>query len=173
MPLMSFAKTLRQLAEGSKTVTRRDGWRKLKAGDVVTPVEWSPRVGARWFCEICMETGPTTQPVEEWDDDADDWTQPSQDAVLRHAKRLAEWMTQHSHGPRPEGSWSFRKPRYLPRIRVMSARRERLGQIYVEEVVREGFPGMSPAEFIALYCAPKKPDPDRLVTRIEFERIEP
>jgi len=144
--LMSFAKTLAALADGSKTVTRREGWQKLKAGDVVTPVEWSPRVGPRWFCDHCDEVGSTLRGGEA------DWL--LRHRVCGHARR---------YGP----------PRRLPDIRIASVRRERLGDVTPREVRREGFPGMSPAEFVAFYCKPGKPDPNRFVTRIEFKRIEP
>lgn len=36
---MSFAMTTRQFLDGSKTVTRRTGWKFLKAGDIVCGVE--------------------------------------------------------------------------------------------------------------------------------------
>ena len=38
---MSFALTLPQLLDGSKTVTRRCGWKNLKAGDIVRAVNKS------------------------------------------------------------------------------------------------------------------------------------
>lgn len=38
MRLMSFALTTEQIRTQTKTVTRRLGWRKAKAGDVVQPV---------------------------------------------------------------------------------------------------------------------------------------
>lgn len=38
---ISFALTARQILDRSKTVTRRDGWRFLKAGDVLCAVEKS------------------------------------------------------------------------------------------------------------------------------------
>lgn len=39
MRLMSFALTKRQILDQSKTVTRRFGWRHIKPGDLVQPVE--------------------------------------------------------------------------------------------------------------------------------------
>lgn len=60
------------------------------------------------------------------------------------------------------------KPARLKLIRVKTLRREPLTAITPEECVREGFPGMTPAEFIAMYCAKNKRDPDKPVTRIEF-----
>ena len=52
-------------------------------------------------------------------------------------------------------------------FRVLNTRRERLGDITPEDVAREGFPGETPAMFIARYGKP----PDHMVTRIEFEHL--
>lgn len=57
----------------------------------------------------------------------------------------------------------------LGEIEVVSVRRERLADITPEDVVREGFPGWSVAEFLELYG--KRP-PEHVVTRIEFRHIE-
>lgn len=43
-----------------------------------------------------------------------------------------------------------------------------------EECRREGFPGMTPGEFVEFFCASHKGcTPDSEITRIEFERLEP
>jgi hypothetical protein len=141
--LMSFAKTVRQFRDGTKTVTRRDGWEFLFPGDVVEGVEWSPRAGWRWCCATCEWRGPYRfEPVP------DRCPECESDPVF------------------------YRRPLRLGPIRVVSTRRERLGAVTPEEVAREGFPDLTPEEFIALYCAPGRPDPERMVTRIEFEHIE-
>lgn len=57
--------------------------------------------------------------------------------------------------------------------RVVSIRFERLGDITPEDVTREGFPGKTTEWFVQMYCAPKAPDPDRVVRRIELEESEP
>lgn len=62
--------------------------------------------------------------------------------------------------------------RVLGLRRVVSVRRERLGAITPAEVEREGFLQLSPSGFVELYCAPKPPDPDRMVTRIELALVE-
>jgi hypothetical protein len=42
-----------------------------------------------------------------------------------------------------------------------------------EECIREGFPDLTPAQFIEMFCASHKPcTPDTVVTRIEFEYPE-
>ncbi len=112
MRLISFALTTRQFRDGSKTVTRRLGWAKLRAGESLMA------------CEKCMGLGKGGTPV-----------------------RL---------GP----------------IRVASVRREPLDAIDQADVVREGFPGMSPAEFVAMFCSHMRCEPRTVVTRIEFERID-
>ncbi len=70
------------------------------------------------------------------------------------------------------------KVKKLGMIRVTDTRREPLrrmtdapgyGQI---ECRREGFPDMTPAEFVQFFCCShKKVTPDTIITRIEFERI--
>lgn len=61
-------------------------------------------------------------------------------------------------------------------IRVKSVRRERLDAMLTDpaygliECCREGFPKMSPQEFVDFFCAGHKGcTPDSEVTRIEFE----
>jgi hypothetical protein len=40
------------------------------------------------------------------------------------------------------------------------------------EVIREGFPGMTPDQFVAMFCDHMKVKPDQIVNRIEFEFLE-
>lgn len=58
-------------------------------------------------------------------------------------------------------------------IEVVSKRRERLDAITGYEVHREGFPLMTPAQFISMFCSHMKCEPSTIVTRIEFTHIEP
>ena len=60
------------------------------------------------------------------------------------------------------------RARVFGRIEVKSVRREPLNRITDEDVKREGFPEMSPADFVAFFCAFAGCEPDALVTRIEF-----
>src|SRR5690606_12701437 len=59
-------------------------------------------------------------------------------------------------------------------IRVVSARREPLRRMLDDpgyghaECHREGFPDMTPAEFVDFYCRANRCTPDEEVTRIEF-----
>jgi hypothetical protein len=53
-------------------------------------------------------------------------------------------------------------------VRVVSARREPLNAITQGDVIAEGFPNMTPDEFIAFFCQFNGCMPDATVTRIEF-----
>jgi len=56
-------------------------------------------------------------------------------------------------------------------IEVISARIEPLYIINQEEVRREGFPEISPDQFITMFCKHMKCIPQTAVTRIEFKKI--
>jgi hypothetical protein len=108
--LISFAITERQFLDGSKDVTRRLGWKKVRPGDRLI--------------------------------------------VVRKAMGLKKGEKVHRLGE----------------IVVEDVREESLGDITREEVVREGFPEMTPAEFVDFFCRFNKCTPEARVTRIEFER---
>jgi hypothetical protein len=64
-------------------------------------------------------------------------------------------------------------------LRVASTIREPLSRMTDDieygaaECVREGFPDMTPSQFVEMFCASHKPcTPETLVTRIEFEYTE-
>lgn len=109
---MSFALTVDQVKAGTKTVTRRLGWWRLKPGDVVIA------------CERCMG--------------------------LKRGERVA---------------------RIRP-IRITSTGPEMLAQITRAEVKREGFPEMTPGQFVELFCTANRCAPDRVVNRIAFEYMQ-
>ena len=108
---MSFALTTRQFLDGSKTVTRRLGWKSLRIGD---------RFRA---CVKCMG--------------------------LRKGEKV----------------------QVLGECRVVNISREPLNAITDDDVAREGFPGMTAAEFVAMFCRHMTCQPGEIVTRIEFERV--
>jgi len=56
-------------------------------------------------------------------------------------------------------------------IEVVSVRRERLDAIDADDVVREGFPGMTPGWFVGMFCGSFGASPNDVVTRIEFRRL--
>jgi hypothetical protein len=59
-------------------------------------------------------------------------------------------------------------------VEVLSVRRERLDAITRAEVDAEGFPRLSPAEFVAFFCGSHKGcEPDTEVTRIEWRYLDP
>lgn len=66
-------------------------------------------------------------------------------------------------------------------IRVVSVRTEPLNAILdapwdlpkpAEECAREGFPEMSPVDFVFMFCRHMGGDGAQIVTRIEFEHVE-
>lgn len=117
MRMMSFALTERQLMDGSKTVTRRTGWKNLKAGDRLLAVRKA----------MGLKAGEKVQP--------------------------------------------------LCVIEVVSVRTQALCCIDQDDCAREGFPDMSPGEFIRFFTAKvKTPGMGRhideiTVTRIEFRKV--
>lgn len=66
------------------------------------------------------------------------------------------------------------KRQVLRHIEVVSVKREPLNDFYCDptEVRREGFPNMTPQEFIAMFCRGNKCAPGVMVTRIEFRYVE-
>ena len=63
-------------------------------------------------------------------------------------------------------------------IRVTDARREPLQRMIDDpeygqsEAVKEGFPGLTGEQFVAMFCKSMKVDPSEIVTRIEYEYLE-
>jgi hypothetical protein len=61
-------------------------------------------------------------------------------------------------------------------FRTINTRRERLDAITPADVIAEGFPGMTPAAFVVMFCEVHKHKhctPSTIVTRIVFELINP
>lgn len=112
MRRMSFSLTTPQFMDGSKSVTRRMGWRFLKAGDHL----------------LAIEKGMGLKKGE--------------------------------------------KQKVLGEIVVVSVRREVLYAITREDVAREGFPDMSRAQFVEMFCKANRCGMGSAVTRIEFQHVE-
>jgi hypothetical protein len=109
---MSFALTTEQMENKTKTVTRRNGWWFLKAGDVVNAVEKA----------MGLKKG-------------------------ENIKRIGK-------------------------IRIIDTRKIRVSQIDHEDLIREGLPHMSPAEFVDFFCdSHHGSSPDTIINRIEFEHL--
>lgn len=61
-------------------------------------------------------------------------------------------------------------------IRIVNVRREPLKAIIAEGQAgadREGFPSMTPEEFVAMFCHHMGGDANQDITRIEFEYVDP
>lgn len=112
MPRMiSFSMTEPQFIDGSKDVTRRMGWKRLRAGDRLIAV--------------------------------------------RKAMGLKAGEKVHRLGM----------------IEVISVRREPLWKINADECRREGFPEMTPVDFMDFFCKGHRGcSASSIVTRIEFRR---
>ena len=54
-------------------------------------------------------------------------------------------------------------------IKIISVRQERLDNITKQECIKEGFPDMSPSEFIGMFCKEMTCSTIQDVNRIEFE----
>jgi hypothetical protein len=65
-------------------------------------------------------------------------------------------------------------------IRVISVSREQLGRMLDDsdlygqsECIREGFPHLTPAEFVEMFCRSHRGcTPDTVITRIEFQYVD-
>jgi len=107
---ISFMLTTQQIINKTKHVTRRMGWRKLKAGQLLNA------------CEKC------------------------------------------------QGLKKGEKVTHLGQIRVTSVHTEPLKAITQAEVNREGFPDMTPDQFIQFFCQSHKGcTPETIVTVINFD----
>lgn len=61
------------------------------------------------------------------------------------------------------------KIKVLGEIEIVSVWFEPLYSITKDEVIKEGFPDMSPSEFVEMFCKTHKGcDPDTEITRIEY-----
>ena len=59
----------------------------------------------------------------------------------------------------------------LCQIELVRVWREPLEAITPEDVVKEGFPGMTPAEFVAMFCKHNKCMPFEVITVLEFKYV--
>ena len=108
---MSFMLTTMQMCRRTKTVTRRLGWKFLKANDVLMA------------CVKCQ-------------------------GLKKH-----------------EGIATIHP------IRIVRTNWQPLHNITRRDVVREGFPDMTPQGFVDMFCKEMKCKPTTLVNRIEFKHI--
>ena len=109
---MSFAMTVEQVRDQSKTVTRRQSWDSLKPGTLLQPVVKG----------MGLKKGEKVEKIGGL-------------------------------------------------IRVYSIQKDRIADISRDDVIREGFPGISNLEFIEMYCQANKVKPSDVCNRIEFEYV--
>lgn len=62
--------------------------------------------------------------------------------------------------------------RILAVIKLKDIRREPIYNVSKEDCIREGFPYMTPDDFVQMFCIHMKCQPTTIITRIEFEYIE-
>jgi hypothetical protein len=111
--LMAVSLTESQVRDRTKTVTRRAGWRMLRAGDQLT------------LCRKVM------------------------------GRRRGEPLDR------------------IVNVEVVSVRRERLDAITEAEVAAEGFPQMTPAQFVEFFCSTHRGcEPGTEVARIEWRYLD-
>lgn len=60
----------------------------------------------------------------------------------------------------------------LGEIEIVSVRREPLSLTTDEDAKLEGFPKMTGAEFVAMFCLHQGGSPEQIVTRIEFRYVD-
>lgn len=108
---MAFSMTIRQMYDGTKTVTRRLGWGDLKPGDIVCAVE------------------------------------------------------------RNRGLKKGTSVKKIGLIEIQSVTRERLDKITQEDCAREGFPDMTPEQFVELFKKDSRCPPSQIVNRISFKHL--
>jgi hypothetical protein len=110
MKNMAFSMTTAQMRNKTKTVTRRIGWKNLRAGDVVMAVE------------------------------------------------------------KGQGLKKGEKVKKIHPIRILSTRIEPLNKITQDECVREGFPLLTPSQFVEMFIR-QGIDRAHPVNRIEFSHV--
>lgn len=60
----------------------------------------------------------------------------------------------------------------LGQIRILSTDWQPLDNITAEDCAAEGFPDLTPAEFVAFFCQANGCEADAMVNRIKFEYLE-
>lgn len=104
------------------------------------------------------------------------YTQPQILARTKTVTRRAGWLNlapgQLLRGVhKAMGLKAGESPRELAIIRVVSARQERIDAIDAADCAREGFPDLSPTQFVEFFCREFRCTPDTIVTRIEFAYV--
>lgn len=154
---ISFAKTLDQIRQRTKTVTRRTGWAWLEEGTLLRPVEKA----------MGLKKGEKVQPI------FDDGTCIRVVSVRRERLDAIEEHDRDCYHCGGRG-WvvGYTDTSGLGTERVdCNSRRCCAGKMN-DECAAEGFPGVAGAEFVDFFCREMRCKPDTEVTRIEFEYVE-
>lgn len=77
------------------------------------------------------------------------------------------WATEKGQGLK-----KGEKVRRMKLLRCVSNRAELLGWITPSDVAKEGFPKLTPAEFVAMFCRHMGGESSQEVNRIEFEYVD-
>lgn len=103
-----------------------------------------------------------------------------QKTVTRRLGWLEAHAGQHLQGVyKGQGLKKGERVQRGPRIRIASVRREFLARMIEDEDYgrrecgREGFPELTPMQFVTMFCRHNHCDPRDLVTRIEFTYADP
>ena len=71
-----------------------------------------------------------------------------------------------------QGLKKGQKVRKLALIRITNVTKEPLNSIPARDCPLEGFPHMTPQQFVAFFCLHNRCSPTKLVNRIEFEYVD-
>ncbi len=63
------------------------------------------------------------------------------------------------------------KVKFLKFIEIVGVRQEVLNTITQQDVIREGFPDMTPLQFVEMFCKHNRCQPWTIVNRIEFKYV--
>lgn len=102
-------------------------------------------------------------------------TQQFRDRTKTVTRRLGWWALKPGDlvmgVEKAQGLKKGEKVKPLGLIRVVSTRAESLNQIGMLDCIEEGFPQMSPDDFMEMFCDANKCEASTIVNRIEFEYV--
>lgn len=90
----------------------------------------------------------------------------------RHGRRILHVGDRLTLVRKAQGRRNGEPVMRLAEVQVVDVRREPLNTVTQDEVIREGFPGMTLAEFVAFFCEHMRCAPTAEVTRIEWTYLD-
>jgi hypothetical protein len=105
-------------------------------------------------------------------------TEPQVRARTKTVTRRAGWLMLRAGDkltlcPKVMGFRRGQHPERIVDVEIVSVRREPLNAITEADVIAEGFPEMTPGEFVSFFCGTHKGcTPDTDVTRIEWRYLD-